>query len=149
MPINQVDVEQMVQECFDGHRNRNCDYCPAHYRKGGDCCFGHRYESHDPTCKGCIHSHSCKVLTHRKEQEEGRYQPPGYVPTRTSVSRTAQNSIRRPGGDLLSPQNSVQAPMELDPDMSFVQQMGLHALWGAVEGMLEMLLGFFRRRRPD
>jgi hypothetical protein len=40
-------------------------------------------------------------------------------------------------------------PIEIPEETSFLKMVGMHAAWGAVEGALELLLVFFRRRRPD
>jgi hypothetical protein len=43
----------------------------------------------------------------------------------------------------------TKSPLEPYPAAEgFWKNMGVHAMWGAGEGMLEMLLGFMRNRRP-
>jgi len=163
-----VTQRQMVQECFDGDRERNCSYCSAHYSKGGICCFGQKFEHEDPQCDGCPHSSACEPLTYSYETAQSRPMDrprriiqPGQRPPIVQPGRPAQPMQqngrqlpaygRRDGGLLAKPefQAPPMQPLEATEELSFWQMMGVHAVWGAAEGMLEMLLSFFRRRRPD
>jgi hypothetical protein len=156
---------QLMQECFDGERERNCTYCPAHHSKNGRCCFGHRFEYEDPQCHSCPHVTHCEPATMRFLDQQSAIaaqprrivinRPSGSAPTAPSTTNFATQPVygnatlvRRDGG-MVAPQTRVAKPMQFADDESFWKMMGVNAAWGAVEGMLEMLLGFFRQRRPD
>lgn len=151
---------QMVQECFDGDRERNCNYCPAHYAKGGICCFGQKFEHDDPQCHSCPHVGACEPLTYSYEAGESRTMErprriihpshrPQPQPNQPGRSLPAYGARRGEGLLANDQQPPPMQPLEASEDLSFWQMMGLHAVWGAAEGALEMLLSFFRRRRPD
>lgn len=157
---------EIVQECFDGDRERDCDYCPAHYTKNGICCFGHRYEDDDRQCMECPHQFDCSRETMKHEQRETR---PRRIQINKNRNRPAIGNRLLPivgqsahrEGSLLSKQAQqpkiqikkrepeVLQEIEEQEQPGFWQQMGTHAVWGAGEGMLEMLLNFLRNRRPD
>lgn len=156
MPIS---PDLIMRECFEGDRERSCTYCPAHYSKNGRCCFGHRFEYDDPQCHGCLHCSACEQATARFQDQHAASprrivinRPtasplrPGAAGTSTVYGQTAP--IRRDGG-VIMPQNRAAKPLQPSYEESFWKMMGLNAVWGAVEGALEMLLGFFRQRRPD
>jgi hypothetical protein len=154
-----IGQSQLMRECFEGERERNCTYCPAHISKNGKCCFGHRYEEEDNQCYSCPHVASCEPSTMRYLEQQNATPPRRVVINRPPsapgpAARTTQSvynqsqSIRRDGGIIVQ-QNRVAQPLQVPDDMSFWKKMGMNAAWGAVEGMLEMLLGFFRQRRPD
>ncbi len=72
-----MTISQIKQACFLGDRDRDCDYCPAHPSKGGDCCFGTLHEYDDPSpsgCQSCRHEQECAPITH------GHYPPHGEPP---------------------------------------------------------------------
>ena len=64
---------QIIQECFDGDRERNCDYCPAHSTKNGKCCFGTEFDEDDNRCASCNHNYHCSQET--AQLERSRTQP--------------------------------------------------------------------------
>lgn len=158
-----ISQRQVVQECFDGDRRRDCNYCPAHYSKAGICCFGQKYEDHDPHCHGCSHNTDCEpqtfqYMTHQEDPYVAR--PRIAVPRRPAATgdgrRLPAFSQSNQRGGLISETQRPQSPNE-EPVVDqvefkkkpFFEQMGLHALWGAMEGAFEMLLSFLRNRRPD
>jgi len=166
MPISQ---RQIVQECFDGERERNCAYCPAHHSKTGICCFGCKFEYEDPQCHSCPHVGACEPETVRYE-EQSPYAGPAVQPipprritinrpssttgissshTRATVPVYGQVQPIRRDGSIIVPHTRTAHPMHFSDDTSFWTMMGVNAAWGAVEGALEMLLGFFRQRRPE
>ena len=85
---------QIVQECFDGDRERDCTYCPAHYTKNGICCFGHKYEDDDAQCMSCPHNYDCSLDTARLERER-------------SVDRPRRIMINRGGYQQPQPQSRL------------------------------------------
>ena len=167
---------QIVQECFDGDRERDCDYCPAHYSKTGICCFGHKYEDEDNQCVSCPHNYDCSMETAQHERERTVDRPRRIMINRGGSDRPSQRpglpvygqqrqqpppSRSRPQADvggLIQPSPHVaqhiartRPPQIIEPVPNaegFFKNMGLHAAWGAGEGMLEMLLGYMRHRRP-
>lgn len=168
MPISQ---RQLVQECFDGDRERNCTYCPAHHSKTGICCFGCKFEYDDPQCHSCPHVRACEPEAIRY-LEQSPYAgtatqpiPPRRItinrpsvttgistttpPARATVPVYGQQQPIRRDGSIIVPQFRTARPMQFSEDTSFWKMMGVNAAWGAVEGALEMLLGFFRQRRPE
>jgi hypothetical protein len=166
MPISQ---RQIVQECFDGDRERNCTYCPAHHSKTGICCFGCKFEYDDPQCHSCPHVSHCEPEAARYTGQSPYYGPSaqpspprritinrpstttGFAPTpqtRATVPVYGQGHPVRRDGSIIVPQVRTARPI-LFPEDSFWRMMSLNAAWGAVEGALEMLLGFFRQRRPE
>jgi len=172
-----ISERQLIQECFDGDRRRSCAYCPGHYSKSGSCCFGNKYESHDKTCQDCIHTEACEsatlqFLSAQSYEEDDYYygEAPSRritIPSRPRATTTTTKSnkrlpvygqtvTQRMSERLIEPKNTK--PVKRDPDViepmrfherGFFEQMGLHALWGAMEGAFEMLLGFLRNRRPE
>jgi hypothetical protein len=64
---------QVIQECFDGDRERDCDYCPAHCSKNGKCCFGTEFDEDDNRCASCNHNYHCSLET--AQRESARAQP--------------------------------------------------------------------------
>ena len=159
-----ISQDQIMRECFEGERSRNCTYCAAHHTKNGRCCFGHRFEEHDQQCLGCPHVSACEPSTYAfldaQPTVASPYQP-NAAPRRILINRaTGATSIpeqRIPvpgqphlaGAPLIAPQvRTAQIAVQNPHDMGFWHQMSLHATWGAVEGMLEMLLRFFQLRRP-
>lgn len=166
----QITLQQLVQECFDGDRERDCDSCPAHYSKNGICCFGYRFEDHDSVCQSCPHVQDCSILTYELNYEQEGYMqdPPrrrvtinrpssssysygsGYSPNTQRTVQVGQPTLKREGNLLANQQQRPQQkPVVQDKEIPFFKNLGLHAVWGAVEGCLEMMLGFFRGRRPD
>ena len=157
--------KRIVQECFDGQRERDCSYCAAHVSKSGICCFGHRFEYNDDQCLSCVHNDACEPLTYQlQEQRMDR-------PRRPSVSRRRLPIYGQPGdqakGNLLEeketravskrtkaeePEVITYLPRRKDGDGKwghFFKGMGLMGVWGAGEGALELVLGYIRRRRPE
>lgn len=158
--------KRIVQECFDGQYERDCSRCPAHYTKGGICCYGHRFEYDDDQCLSCNHNDPCERLTYQlKEQRVER-------PRRPSVSRHRLPIYGQSSGETkgsLLGESEQQAPIrkaqstETEPEIyylptkkskdgkwrHFFKGMGLMGVWGAGEGSLELMLGYLRRRRPE
>lgn len=153
-----ISLQQVMQECFDGERGRNCAYCPGHHTKNGNCCFGHRFEYNDPPCVSCIHAPYCEPATEQFHAQTAAADRPRRVminnaqPTAVQPSRSlpvyGQTRPAQSGGPILAHKPTVAQPLPSYEEMGFWQQMGLTAAWGAVEGALELLLGFFRTRRP-
>jgi len=153
-----ISQERIMDECWNGERARNCDYCPAHSSKNGSCCFGERYDG-DDTCMKCPHRVDCEYVTRQKEDEERRMHS---APRRITISRNNRPQPSRPqvqaarstvsydaADGILRTRATEPMPIQIPEETSFIKLVGLHAAWGAVEGMLELLLVFFRRRRPD
>ena len=169
-----ISQRQIVQECFDGERERNCSYCPAHISKNGICCFGHKFEYGDPQCHSCVHVATCEPATQQyldghtpayqtpptyaNQQPQRRImvnqsppiaQRPQYANQPAVPQRRSLPVYNQPQKDSLLMTKSIQIqPLPAYEEMSFWRQMGIITTWGAVEGALELLLGFFRQRRP-
>jgi len=172
-------LEQIVQDCFDQNRPRDCRYCLAFHKRNSTvkCCFGHLFEEGDHKCLECPHNEDCSMETMEFEREKALERPrrvsinrPGnYTPTPSRLpvynqpqQRTPALSVPRVGTSLIQPQQPTQQQPQVyqqrtqlpeivrpgDEYTGFWKRMGLHAMWGAGEGMLEMLLGFLRTRRP-
>lgn len=162
----QQTQKRIVQECFDGQYERDCSRCPAHYTKGGICCFGHRYEYDDEQCLSCVHSDACEPLTYQLQEQ--RVERPRR--SRPSVSRRrlpiyGQQSGEPKGNLLKESENPAPAPKRPEePEIfyylprkkakdgkwkHFFKGMGVMGVWGAGEGSLELMLGYMRRRRPE
>jgi len=164
MQQSQTTQKRIVQECFEGQYDRDCSRCPAHYTKGGICCFGHRFEYDDQQCHDCVHSDACEPLTYQLQEQ--RVERPRR--SRPSVSRRRLPIYGQRGGEtkgnLLqesegpTPTAKGEEPMVCYlPTRSgkegkwkhFFRGMGLMGVWGAGEGALELMLGYLRRRRPE
>jgi hypothetical protein len=144
-----MNQNQIVQECFDGTRFRNCIVCPAHHKKGGTCCFGNRWEDNDKTCYSCQYNAACReetfaTLTHRPAQPNPNFRPIAAPYSRPTIPI---NNSNRPPEPILNQNTMHRHPQERN-NQSFAQQLGMHVVWGAIEGALEMMIGFFRARRP-
>ena len=153
--------DQIITECLNGERTRDCDWCPAHYTKGGKCCFGKLHEHDDPQCRSCIHQEDCAPLTHDTVSQEPA--PSGRViyhnrGQRTSTAPAARRGLpilqgsmpsAQPGEPLLVETPIVPEPVQLDDKDTMVQRFFKVAFWGAAEGFFEMALRYFRKRRPD
>jgi len=160
-----ISQRQVVQECFDGDRKRRCTYCPGHHTKGGICCFGQKFEDDDAQCACCPHNVACEPATFEwvTQHEDGEWNygpPPRQVAVPGRPARPAVHAGRPAQGQvshgLISAPRKVPAttePQAIEPaqfhERGFFEQMGLHAMWGAMEGAFEMLLSFLRNRRPD
>ena len=143
--------EEIVQECFSGQRERECTHCPAHYTKGGVCCFGEKHDWNDDDCKNCIHQEPCSKLTHRpKPVARTVYRRPVHAasPT-TTTSSTVQSTARRVGSILQTPTQVGAEPLKYPDDATFTHKLATTVGWGMIEGGLEFALHFFRRRRPE
>lgn len=132
---------QLVQECFDGTSNRHCESCAANYKVGGICCFGHRYEDQDDSCRTCQYKAPCRYETVSFLNRNKVHSPP-IQPTYQDHRFTKPEN--RP---IIQVSSSQNRSVETDTKV-FARQLGKHAVWGAVEGALEMVLNFFRSRRP-
>lgn len=147
-----ISQRKIMDECWDGERERNCDYCPAHHSKNGDCCFGLRYEYGDPPCMECPHRDDCSVLTRQTTDEYQTQQAPRRVTVSRNQPAQSRSKIYPPSQTaegVLRVRTAEPQPILVPEEASFLKKVGLHAAWGAVEGALELLLTFFRRRRPD
>lgn len=168
-----ISQRQIVQECFDGRRERDCSYCPAHHSKGGICCFAHRFEYDDDQCLSCSHNDGCEPLTHQlSEQRAGRPRRPQVSRSRRRLPVYGQEDGRANESLLTGPQqpppeqtiakksNAVGSqpevitylPLKKEGESKwahFFKGMGLMGAWGAGEGSLELVLGYMRRRRPE
>ena len=156
-----VSQNIIMKECFEGERERNCMYCPAHYSKrDGQCCFSQQFEADDPQCQKCPHTSACEPAFIRLQQQHGYAEsaprriivnPPPVRPpqTRSSLPVYGQSPAVRRGEGLIVAQTRPAHPYQFTEEDSFWKQMSVNAAWGAVEGALEMLLGFFRQRRPE
>lgn len=160
-----ISQRQIVQECFEEERERDCSYCPAHHSKGGECCFGHRYEDHDSQCLKCLHESACGPATYSFERRTERPHRPVRRSLSPGSSRLPIYGHGKDNGNLLTeePKTSIQRKNQdhevkvahhvpqskKSKTKSFFKKMGLNAIWGAGEGSLEMVLGFMRRRRPE
>jgi len=160
----QQTQKRIVQECFDGQYERDCSRCPAHYSRGGICCFGHRFEYDDEQCRSCVHNDACEPLTYQLQEQ--RVERPRRRP---SVSRRrlpiyGQQSSETKGN--LLQESEAPAPKRMEEPESeirylprkkpkhgkwkhFFKGMSLMGVWGAGEGSLELMLGYLRRRRPE
>lgn len=179
---------QVIQECFDGDRERDCEYCPAHYTKNGKCCFGTEFDENDNRCSSCNHNYHCSIETADHQERSAAVERPRRImvnrggspspsprlpiygqpqertvprfrpqPTRQPIPRRSPQTQQENDG-LLVPSEKVlrhlgehgvpQIIQPVEQMEGFWKNMGLHAAWGAGEGMLEMLLGFMRNRRP-
>ena len=161
---------QIIQECFDGDRERDCDYCPAHCSKNGKCCFSAEFDEDDQRCASCNHNYHCSLETAQKQERERTVDRPRRIMInrgdRSSSSRLPvfgqhRNEHQNPrpqyrnNNSLIPPSERIMRHVgdhgEVQPMASadgFWKNMGLHAAWGAGEGLVEMLLSYLRNRRP-
>ena len=162
--------KRIVQECFDGQYERDCDRCPAHYKRGGICCFGHRFEYDDDQCLSCGHNDACEPATYQVQEqrvERPRRRPsvsrrrlPVYGQTSGGTKESLLESDQQPRTmsrksrpqEIEDEGEVLYLPMKKDNEGKwehFFKGMGLMGVWGAGEGALEMVLGYLRRRRPE
>lgn len=138
------ELRRIVQECFDGTRYRSCQTCAAYHKNGGICCFGHRYEDNDDSCRSCQYTFPCRQETMVWSSQSRN--PHVFRPSNSSNHvPISKSSSREP---LLKEKAHVVSSENDDDGKSFAKQLGMRALWGAVEGALEMVLNFFRTKRP-
>jgi hypothetical protein len=155
--VSNYSLREVVRECFNGDRERNCSLCPAYHgtpRREITCCFGgEEYNPADKECRDCLHEESCSEESAIPQPiPASRYARTSYSSGRRSVvpKRGSQGlPIVGQGAPTIQPQKTAAQPLVVQPEMTFIQQVGLHAVWGAVEGTLGMLLNFFQNRRPD
>jgi hypothetical protein len=158
-----ISQDQIVRQCFDGERRRDCSYCPAHYSKGGTCCFGHRFEYDDEQCLSCCHNHACEPLTHDLQERQVERPRRPSIPARRRLSIYGQQG-RQDKGNLLGDQPAAREERDADQEIiaylprqrkgegkwkHFFRGLGLIGAWGAGEGALELILNYLRRRRPE
>ena len=165
-----MDQTQLISQCLNGERDRDCNWCPAHPSRNGECCFSARHEYNHPDCNACYIRQDCAAMTH------GLNRAPAYAnsnvirpaaPTRVYPGvRTAPSgqSVRvssgmqmppmsaygpQPGEPLLVQQPIAPEPIKLSPTNGLFHRFCQVVAWGAGEGGLEMALNFFRKRRPE
>lgn len=161
MTVSHMHDEQMIQECLDGQSDRDCTYCSAHNSNGGLCCFGVYYESPDEKCDSCPIQSACGPATYSYSSRSTKTRIP-IRPRRTATPSSRLPTYGKNKGGLLGIEDSPSIPLQKSQEGEIVQtqectgkvkaffkQIGLHAVWGAGEGSLEMMLGFMRRRRPE
>jgi hypothetical protein len=160
--------KRIVQECFDGQYERDCQRCPAHYSRGGICCFGHRFEYDDDQCLSCGHNDACEPATYQLQEQRverprrspsvSRRRLPIYGQSSNETKRNLLSEERPPAPAkrsqaLSAPNDEVcYLPMRKPHEGKwehFFKGMGLLGVWGAGEGALELMLGYLRRRRPE
>ena len=168
-----VSQKEIVEECFEGTRIKDCTYCPAHHSKAGLCCFGHRFEYNDGQCDHCNHNGTCEPLTYEFEAAKAsRLQRPVRVPVKLQTQAARRKLpiygqiAGQANGNLIADRAPTPITVnknEVDTEMvsyfpsnpadskwkRFFKGMGLVGVWGAGEGSLEMVLGYLRRRRPE
>lgn len=162
-----MDEEQLISQCLNGERERDCEYCPAHADQNGSCCFGFRHEFGDPDCNACELEKDCIPLTHGTTERDARPSSPRmiypgrYASNSSSVRRVRVGTPKKKGlpilgqmgpqqGESLLVQQPVQPqPIELDPNDGLFKRFLKVGAWGAGEGFFEMALNFFRKRRPE
>jgi hypothetical protein len=168
---HEEEQEHIVNECLNGDRRRSCADCPAHHSKNGPCCFGCRYEEDDEEhCMNCRHQYACSSATlsyenrMARQREANRKENRGLRVMNRSVPGRPSVGSPRPAsrGGLIAETKSRSMSRSRDAEIvsaedqptsgkvsRFFKHMGLHALWGAGEGGLEMALRYMQRRRPD
>jgi len=160
-----VDEEQLISQCINGERFRDCKYCPASPNNGGGCCFGIRHEYGDPDCKACELEKECSPIAHGVPTRDIR--PPSriiYPRRQTANSRTSRVRIQaggrsdspissdpgpQPGEPLLVDKPYEPQPVQFNPNDNLAVRFLKVSSWGAVEGFFEMALNFCRKRRPE
>ena len=78
---HQAKQRQIIHECFNGKRERECDECQAHHtEESGLCCFGDpdEHDSEDESCSQCVFLDDCAEATvefvEMQEQDEIEHQ---------------------------------------------------------------------------
>ena len=164
-----MDSTQLISQCLNGERDRDCNWCPAHPSRNGECCFSARHEYNHPDCNACFIRQDCAAMTHGHTRAPS-YPAPNVIhpsaPTRVYPGvRTAQQTgqpVRvspgqmapvyygpQQGEPLLAPSMTPPKPLALDPDGGLFKRFWQVAGWGAGEGAAQMILNFFRIRRPE
>lgn len=159
-------METLIAQCINGERERECEYCPAHQSKNGDCCFGVRHEHGDRDCMACVLSDECAPLTHGYAPRTPRPAPSRIIyPNRRVPNSQGGSRVRvrsgpdqfpiveevgpQPGEPLLVQRPIEPQPIQLNPKDSLFKRFLQVSSWGAGEGFFEMALNFFRKRRPE
>lgn len=160
-----AEVSQLIDECFEGRRVRDCANCPADRFRGGTCCFGDP-EEHDPStqaCQECLHFHECQEEV---KDARGVYQRPRQtIPVNKPSRFTARQQERlvQIGGARKSvppsrgtaPQPTRQGPPSVyTPPQPLVVPEGHEdslfnrwckdTVWGAFQGASEASVWFFQ-----
>jgi len=149
-----VDHE-LISQCINGERHRDCEYCHEHPSRGGECCFGSRHEYGDPDCYQCALQEDCARATHTHEREypSRRIIYPSTPSAKAMVRNTPmykQKLSTTPNNSPLLPQSSSSVdPIEINPKHGLVQQFLLVGAWGAIEGFFSLALDFLRKKRPQ
>jgi hypothetical protein len=161
-----AQVNQLIDECFTGQRERECDNCPADHWKGGTCCYGdtEKREESDPSCQNCQHFYDCGAEVKAAERErQPRYHQP------TSRSKVMPNRVRQGrfsgqrGGqpDLvqIGAQRSRNAPVRSGPrsgiyqpppaqprpeNQTLFERWYKDTAWGGLQGLSEASAWFFQ-----
>lgn len=160
------EEEQLVDECLNGERDRECEDCPAHSSRGGRCCFALRHEHGDPHCTVCQLEPDCSYLTHGYGKSDARSSSRIVYPGRPSANRPQPRRVRSTqtkkgkarefdgvgpqfGDPLLVQRPADPQPLQLNPKDNLFTRFLKVGSWGAGEGFFEMGLNFFRKRRPE
>lgn len=163
-------LRSIMEDCFDGAIERQCDNCPNHPGAGGTCCFGTRHDYKDSECQQCNHRPECATIMRgfapqpRPPYQNGvpsGYQPQPQRPTRLPMYGQAPRPIQptqpirvpvqsAPQRPLLPSHNvqSLQRAQTLDLERPFIERLGQITVWGMIEGGLQMALDYFQMNRP-
>lgn len=166
MYTSREEQSQIIHDCFNGNRDRECHTCPARYTRGGICCFGDP-EQHDPStddCQQCTHLDDCATEVQDKIrarnariEKEAREQSFGYRPYRATtpppIRRTVPLRTAPPPREQFVQINrrpTVTTPptvQELQPEETLFQRFLKDTIWGMGQGFFETAAEFFRTHR--
>jgi hypothetical protein len=103
----------------------------------------------------CVFKHECESVALEAEREnelERREARRRVLVNRSPVARRTIPGARPStsiSSSVIEHDESVRGIDRMDvTELTLPKQVGVHAVWGAIEGALGMVLSFFQRRRP-
>lgn len=116
---DELEQSRMLDACFQGQIDRDCENCVAHGDHGGRCCFGKKYDEYDEDdCQKCRHHDDCAeecgyvLEDDEEEDEEIRIGPKGDrlgPPIRPSIwDRLSESRKASPARITVKPRNTPQ-----------------------------------------
>lgn len=170
--MNEYQIRNRVDDCFNGEIPRECDTCPAR-DDPGKCCFGDQYDDHDHKhCQQCIHRDDCRAEFFTREARKSVRavtsgvsvrQPlaarqlsstPRLTSTRTRTTSTANRAVAAPMGQqgvafpatppVIQPQNAATGSIPASFDKSTAREVGKGAVWNALRGIAYYISEFLR-----
>ncbi len=146
------EMQEIMDECFNGRVVRECNICPANEEHGGRCCFGDKHQWGDRECRECIHQDDCAPLSHGALPRSAK--PRIMLKSGRTSNVRPLSQFKNEGGSIVKPLVIRRSPTHRTPDgkpqeETMLKRLGKFTLWGMIEGGLQMALNFFQGNRPE